>query len=148
MATQSADGRLDASPRPGNTRQPPPTTLVLAVSCHRPPGAAAVPLVEGARVEDVVDTARPDVGCVDPTAVDGDTIDDGEVPLDGGGVVLVVVVGRAVDGVVGARVVCVAVVGVVRGTVSRGGTDPGRTRMYNTNVTAKIALSATVERRT
>jgi hypothetical protein len=42
----------------------------------------------------------------------------------------------------------VAVVGVGRGTVSDGGTDPGRTRMYNTNVTAKIALSTTVERRT
>jgi len=75
--------------------------------------------------------------------VDVDAVDDRVVAVGGG--VLVVVV-RALDGV-GIAPVVVAVVDVGRGTTVRGGTDPGRTKMYSTSVTAKIALSASVERR-
>jgi hypothetical protein len=122
----------------------------LAVSFDRAlTGAAAARLVEGTGVDEVVEPSRVDVAGARVSDGDVDEIDEVDVDLEdeddvGDGNVLVVVVGRVV---VGARVVWVGVVAEVRGTVTRGATDAGRTRMYNTRVTAKIALSTKVERR-
>jgi hypothetical protein len=116
-----------------------------AASGHGPRRAAGR-LVVGASAEEVVETARLDVGRVDPTDVGVDTVADDDVAFDVGGAGRVVVAGRAVDGVTTIGVARVVDVG--RGTVSRAGPDPGRTRMYNARVTAKIALRTNVERRT
>ncbi len=109
------------------------TPAAQAAASHRGPGDAAEERpVLGVRFDGVVGSR-----VVDVAAVEGDELVAGWVDLDGGGsdvvgerarVALVVVVGRGVGGVVPARVVWVAVVGDVRGTVSCGDTDAGRTR--------------------